>query len=266
MTQSEPSLRALQQWIKSRIRPESPALDESSESPLNPQRGTPGTERLSVYAGGYLARTREALAEVYEAIHHVLGERAFTDMAHAYAARYPSHDYNLSCVGRYLPLFLPTSPFTQRLPFLPDLARLEWLVSEAFHACEQPPFDPTHLSLGSLKDWNAIQLVFQPSVGLVASMWPILDIWEARNHPRGTIDIDLVNRPQRVLVFRRDVQVRCELVDERQHLLLEGLLAGRSLGLVCGALASHARDESLPVAEWFARWTGRGLIIRCEHS
>lgn len=259
----EPSLRELQQWMQSRIRPTAGTLSTELERHVNPQRGTPGIERLSVYAGGYVARTRAALAEAYEAVHHVLGERAFAALAQRYAARFPSHDYNLNVRGRHLPECLTTDPLAGRLPFLPDLARLEWLVSQAFHAFEQPLLDPASLGGFSLDDWDRVRVVFQPSVGVVASPWPILDIWEARTRPRHEVDIALVNRPQRVLVFRQGLTVKCEPLEEPPYTLLEGLLAGRTLGTVCQTLATTA-EQPLAVTEWFSHWRARGLILRCE--
>jgi hypothetical protein len=111
---SEPSLLDVQRWLRGKIRPTSgPYMP--SEAPsirLRPQRGIPGVERLSIYATGLLARTREALAEAYEAVHHLLGGRAFDALAHAYARQHPSHDYNLSEVGREFAGFLATARVT----------------------------------------------------------------------------------------------------------------------------------------------------------
>ena len=266
MKQSEtsrtPSLQELQRWMRDRIRfrggQDGPLVPLAAF--LNPQRGTPGVERLEVYARGYLARIREALAEVYEAVHHVLGEGMFTEVAHAYAARYPSADYNLSVAGRHLPEFLVASPLVERLPFLPDLAQLEWLVCHAFHASDQPPIDPARCSMLLLDDWARARLVFQSSVALVASRWPILDIWQARARPRGEISIDVTNRPQRVLVFRQDLQVRCALLEMRQYEVLEGLLNGGTLGDVCKVLAQAVDEDSIPATAWFAEWMKYGII------
>ena len=219
-----------------------------------------------MYAGGYATRIRQALAEAYPAVHHVAGERAFFDLAHGYAQRRPSRDANLSLAGRHLPEFLTGWPLTARLPFLPDLARLEWLVRQAFHAFERPPLDARRLAQLRLEDWERARIVFQPSVGVAASAWPILDIWAARTRPRADVDLDLVNRPQRVLVFRQGFQVRCELVDERRYVLLEELLAGRPLGSVLAELTGAAGEEPLPLTEWFSRWARQGLIVRCDVS
>ncbi len=257
-----PSLRELQQWMRSQIRPGTSAGPASN--PLNPQRGVPGAERLTVYAEGYTARIREALAEVYEAVHHVIGERAFAVLAETYARRHPSHDYNLNFAGRFLPEFLRASALTERLPFLPDLASLEWLLCRAFHAFDDPPAAPQQFAMVPADSLERLCLRLQPSAGLIASAWPIRDVWAARAMPRAEIDIPVAGRPQRILVHRRDGRVVCELLDERPYGVLAGLAQGRTLGAVCAELVASVGEEELPVAEWFAEWAASGLIASFE--
>jgi len=228
--------------------------------PLNPQRGTAGRERLSVYASGYLIRYREALQEVYEAVHHVVGERTFAQIARAYAASYPSHDYNLSLVGRHLPHFLITHTIRQQLPFLPDLATLEWAVAEAFHATEQPALTLTRWQALSLEQWEHGHLHLHPAIRLVRSRWPILDLWAARTQDRSSISIELINRPQCVLVSRPNLQVRCAVLEAPQEALLQSLLAGRSLGEACDDLTRQFSNQELPLTLWFAHWLQQGLF------
>jgi len=264
---SEPSLHELQQWMKAKILSDPSTGLPEEQSFLNAQRDTPGLERLTIYAGGYLERTREALADVYEAVEHVLGPRRFTELARAYASRYASHDYNLSLRGRHLPEFLAQHTPSRDLPFLPDLARLEWLICLAFHAFDEPPSfgpaqDGARVTGLSLDEWDRAHFAFQPSVGCVASAWPIRDVWEARARPVADVNIDLVNRPQRVLVFRRDTHVVCELLDEGPHRVLEALLSGRTLGDVCRELAEEAREPSPEISAWFSHWVQNGLVIR----
>lgn len=263
---SEVTLADLQRWMKSKIQPVAKRTTSGKLIPsLNPQGGAPGLERMVVYSRGYIARIEEALAEMYEAVRHVLGHKRFHDIAERYAHEYPSRVYNLSSVGQHLPEFLPSLEITKDFPFLPDLAKLERLVSRTFHSFDQPPFDPAQFASLPLENWEGTRFIFQPSVNLISSPWPLLDIWNARAKPVEEINIDLVNRPQHVLVARIGLQVRCELLSERQYRLMEGLLAGKTLGLICEELAAGG-DETLPLAEWFARWVRDGLIIRCEFS
>ena len=262
-----PSLRDTQRWMQARILPAERKVEPVPAAvALNPQGGDPGEARLSVYAQGYEARMEEALAEVYEAVRHVLGRRAFSAMANGYAAGTPSRDYNLSLAGRHLPGFLAAYPLTRKLPFLPDLARLEWSVAEAFHAFEQAPFQAQEAESWSEQEWMRTRLVFQDWVRLAESAWPILDIWQARHRPVSEVRVELKGRPQRVLVRRSGFQVSCELLEENKHALLKMLLAGSSLGDLCELLAQRRGDPTLPLTEWFAEWIRGGLIVRCERA
>lgn len=256
-----PTLEALQRWMKEKIQPGS-RLSGDDFKFLNPQGGEPGEARLSVYAQGYRERIREALAEAYETIHHVLGESAFRELALAYAQHVPSHDYNLSFAGRHLAAFLAPYPLTKELPFLPDLARLEWKMVEVFHSFEEPSFDPSSVAAFSLEEWSGARLQFQPSVRLMHSAWPIRDIWEARKKPREAVDVDLVNRPHYLLIYRQGLQVQCDLIDPKPYAFLELLLAGKSFGEACGTVAGDAGETPLPFTEWFSGWMQRGLMTR----
>lgn len=265
---SVPSLRDTQRWMKARILPAGPAArgagrpggradDGDAAVVLSPQRGTPGLERLDVYAGGYRARMREALAEVYEAVRHLVGEAAFARLAEAYAARHPSHDYNLTLAGRHLAEFLRDDGLTASLPFLPDLARLEWAVCEAFHATEQPRLHASRCAAWTPETWAQATLTFQPSIHVVRSAWPILDLWEARARPRETINIGVVDRPQDVLVHRREWRVVCEPLEPAHAHLLAALLAGHTLGAACAALAAVDPPQ---LTAWCARWMSDGFL------
>ena len=73
--------------------------------------------------------------------------------------------------------------------------------------------------------------------------------------------LDAVNG---ILIGRRGVQMRCEVLDETQFRMLQGLIKGRLLGEVCEELAEMIEAENLPIAEWFACWVTDGLIAHCE--
>ncbi len=261
---SEVKLADLERWMKSKILPANGRNGESSNISLNPQGGVPGLERMVIYSRAYLARIEEALAEMYEAVRHVLGHKRFHDLADRYAAEFPSRVYNLSSIGQSLPEFLPSLEVTKEFPFLPDLAKLERMISRSFHSFDLPPYDFTEFSNLSSKDWEKARFIFQPSAALLQSDWPILDLWNARTKPIGEIDIDLVNRPQSVFVSRVDLQVRCELLEKRQHDLMKNLLAGQTLGAACEELLSRETSHDLPLQNWFSQWVKNRLIVRCE--
>lgn len=229
---------------------------------LNPQGGEPGTERLAVYAGGLLARTEEAFTEVYEAVRFVIGHSRFHELAHAYSRRYSSSHYNLSFIGRHLPEFLrepAPEDWVKDYPFLSDLAALEWRVAMAFHAFDGEPMNPAGLKEIAPGDWERIRFIFQPSAAVTCSPWPVLDIWQARKLSIKEVNIDLVNRPQSILIYRQGLKVQCELISKECRLLLERLISGSKLGDALEALTEMPGVESLPLSAWFSDWARKGL-------
>lgn len=256
----EPTLLQVQRWMKAKILPAERAGASLGDIPLNPQGGAPGAERLAVYSGGYLARIQEALEEAYPAVRQVTGRLSFGGIARSYAARQGSSDYNLSRSGKHLPEFLKEYLLTKELPFLPDLAKLEWKVAEAFHAFDGPPASFSQLAAIPADRWEKVRLRFQPSAGLVASPWPLLDIWEARDKPVKEVKIELEGRPQTVLVYRKQLQVRCELINERQADALVQLMSGKTLGEFSDWLSKEDPPSEPLLGGWFARWGSSGLL------
>jgi len=248
--------------MKDRIHPAGKnQIDDMHKNILNPQGGVSGLERLEVYAQGYIARIHEALNESYKAVEHVLGHEMFVKLTEDYAKRYPSEDYNLSLAGRHLSSFFQDYKTARELPFLGDLASLEWSITEAFHAFEIPAESLEMLGLLSDEEWEKIKIEFQPHVRILNSDWPVWDIWQARKEPVEKIKIDLINRPQQVLIYRKEWQVKCESVNKTQFFLLDGLLQLKTLGEVTEKLLEN-ENEPLEVSRYFSHWVQNGLIAR----
>lgn len=256
------SLAEIQESMKAWIKPHENQPADAMARELNPQGGAAGCERLSIYGGGYFARFYEGLSEVYEAVHFILGDHAFRHLNEAYALRYPSKEYNLSLAGKYLPEFLEDSPLSKERPYLPELARFEWRIAEAFHAYDREPFQISQLASVPIEQWENARLTFQPSVSIFSSKHPVLDIWKQRKEadkPRDPWPL----QEQFILIGRRGLQVRCELLDPVRYQLLKGLMSGKSLGEVCETLAEDT-PEDLPIAAWFSSWVTDGLIADCR--
>ena len=64
------------------------------------------------------------------------------------------------------------------MPFIADTARLEWLIAEALDAPALPPASWSNSHDGVDED-TMPELILQPSLRLLFSRWPALDIWSA---------------------------------------------------------------------------------------
>ena len=222
----------------------------------------PGQERLAVYAEGYRVRFRDGVSEVYEAIRWILGESQFAELVKNYSLKYPSRDTNLSFVGKYLPEFISTLPLAKQLPFIMDLAKLEWQLCGAFHAFDKIPVSPDELSKLSPEALTQGRFIFQASLFTITSDWPILDIWKSRKKSREEVNLNLEGRPQCIMGYRCGVKIECCLLENWQFQTLEGLKAGLNLEMVCEKLADDLSEELPLVAAWFSSLISKGLITR----
>jgi hypothetical protein len=256
-----PRLQEVQRWMKDQIQPLKSVKKTSTPSFLNPQHGTPGAERLSVYTGGYYARFEESLKETFEVIRIILGDDTFHALSMEYAEHYPSVDYNLSQAGSHFEDFLKTHALLQRFPFLPDLARLEWTVAQAFHAHDQTPLTSSDFSQLSLEDWDRTRLRFQHSLTLMSSPWPILTLWKERQ-----MASQIAHKTEHWLIVRLGLQVHLEGLNMVQYELLSNLKQGLTLGRACELLLEHLQGSMPPLGEWFTTWASYGLIIGFEQE
>lgn len=255
-----PTLANIQHWMRKHVYHQKvetpvpiPELENYSPNELQ--------ERLGAYQHGYPARIKLAIEEVFEAVTHVMGKKTFEELVHDYAASYPSKQYNLSLAGEHFAYYLKQSPIHFKLPFLSDLALLEWKAQEAFHAHDQKPIDPPKLQNIPPEDWEFVKFIFQPSIRLVESEWPILDVWEARKDPIENFDINMTNRGQKIVISRNGYKVRLERVDALQFYALQELLEGKTLGQMCETLSRRMDATEWPLQEWFHHWMTKGFII-----
>lgn len=244
------SLKEIQLRLKSCILPS--AKPRRVSSVLNPQGGAPGEKRTEVYAEGYLARMYDGLLDVCQVTHQLLGPERFFSAACLYAKKYPSQDYNLNLVGRHFSDFLRHYPI-KGMPYLEDLARLERLVSESFHAFDLPSLEFEKLAAVPPSAWGRIRFHFQPSVCLLQTGWPVFEIWKDKRHRR------VKPGPQQILISRQGVKVKCQLLDALAFRFLAGLMNGKTLGRVCGELSKFSKKE-IPVQSWFSRWKADNLF------
>jgi len=219
--------------------------------------------RVAVYVQGYPARIREALRETFPAVAQILGDGSFAAFADRYAKDLPADLQNLNLVGADLPAYLESDRVTGDLPFLPALAELEWAVDRCFHAEFWPPFEPSVCSGWSLDEWARARVGFQPGLALVCAPWPLRELRETSRCERSEIDVELVDRHDQVLVYRRGFDVVVESIEAAEAEAVASLQSGELLGEVAVKLADSGAEPEA-VAGYFGRWASLGLVVSCE--
>jgi hypothetical protein len=260
-----PNLAELQRSLASQVLEGSGEHDEGLVRAVEVPPGVDVGARLAVYTGGYAARIRESVLEAYPAISKILGVGSMASLLERYRPRVPNGWCNLNFVGRALPDFLDSDPIADELPFLPDLARLEWCVFECFHARLEEPIDLAFAADWDLDDWASARIGFQPGVALVSSAWPIHALRAAREGERSEIDVALLGRPQSVWIFRQGFEVVTEPLDDVEAQAAGDLLEGRLLGEVMSEMEAAGTDPGA-VLGLFSRMSALGLITACHRA
>jgi uncharacterized protein len=202
--------------------------------------------RMAVYRSNVHANWGGALAGAYPVVRRIVGEDFFEALAREYASACPSTSGDLHEYGGQLAEFLAAHADTQDLPYLPDVARLEWFAHRAHYAADPSPFDisrPTDARLA-------------PACALLESDWPLAQIWEAHQDGGEPAAVDLRAGPDRVLVHRKGWRVAVRSLRPGEYRFLERLGAGLGSALE----AAVAEEVAFEPRAALAFWVNEGVI------
>jgi hypothetical protein len=204
--------------------------------------GAGGAPRMAIYRGNTFGNWHGALAGAYPVLRRIVGEAFFEALARRYARAHPSRSGDLNEYGASLAQYLESDPQVQDLPYLPDAARLEWVVHRAYFAADPARFDlsrPTQVRLA-------------PACGLMVSDWPVVGIWNAHQDGGRPELVNLAAGPERALVHRPDWRVEVTALRAGDFRFLECLQAGEPLGtaLEAAVFEDPAFVPDLALSTW----------------
>ena len=215
--------------------------------------------RLAIYRRNVLATLGEALAAAYPAVRQLVGAAFFDEAARRYALAAPSRCGDLNAFGDGFGAFLGSYPFAAHLPWLGDVARLEWAVHACHHAPDATPLDAGRLSALAPGDPERLRLRLQASSCLLRSRYPVSAIREANVDGRDGTPRRLEGEDF-LLVRREGVRVVVESLDASEWRFLERVSRGEPLGEACAAFADPARE----LGPCLARHARAGLFAGFE--
>lgn len=210
--------------------------DRLLEPSLPPPRGLrvwngrDPAHRFGIYRNNIVSSLIDALASSYPVVNALVGEEFFRAMAAEFVRSSPPRSAVLAWYGKHFAEFLASYPPVARLPYLPDMARFEWLFSESLHAAEALPV--------AASDWQALledeqllskaRFVFHPAAQVFFSPHPIISLWNA--HQAEDIDSQLkkidMHAAESALLMRNDLSVEVYPVDHSTREFLTALQSG----------------------------------------
>jgi hypothetical protein len=136
-------------------------------------------QRLAIYRNNTQMGLTEALRDGYPVVNKLVGTEFFNQLARSYIRRHPPKAGCLLSFGGQFADFIATFEPAASLPYLPDMARLEWYWHEAFHEADATPLAISTLSKIDPTAYGKLGFILHPSARLLASDYPILKIWQS---------------------------------------------------------------------------------------
>jgi hypothetical protein len=146
--------------------------------------GADAAEGVSVYRSGLLIGVAAALALTYPAVAGLVGRDFFDAAARRHVSADPPRSGNLDEYGADFADFLAGFAPAADLPYLADVARLEWAVAAAMRAEDAPSLTPEDLTALAESGAEDLRLGLRPSARVIAVAFPADLIW------RGVLDGD----------------------------------------------------------------------------
>lgn len=203
--------------------------------------------RFAVYRNNVAHSLREALGRRFSVVRRLVGDEFFGAMAAEFIAAHPPQSPVLQEWGWEFAGFLTEFPPVARLPYLPDVARIEWARGRAYHAADADPLDPS-----ALVEDAPIRL--HPSLRLLRLDQPAVSIWAA-NQP-GRDGRVRGSGAETALIWRRpDFDVPVQALKPLDAAFITALMDGATL-----ARASTLTDP-VPMLTLLLR---DGLICKTE--
>jgi hypothetical protein len=226
---------------------------------LAPHGVTPETrDRVDIHRNNARLNRIAALHDAFAHVVQLVGLAYFRALARAYVDLTPAKSANLHDDGGTFPAFIHGFPPAADLPYLADVAEVDWLLYRAYFAADSAAAERATLAALGPERFAAASLRFVPSMGLGRSaLWPIADIIQMH---AGGEPAHLGTGGQSVLIWREVHSVRWQALKQDEADAVAALMSGRAIQ---EAFMQSGADASSLLAQLF----GHRLILAIEeHS
>lgn len=202
--------------------------------------------RFAIYRNNVQSGMINALATSYPVVAQLVGEAFFQAMARAFIEQFPPDSPIMSGYGRQFADFIEGFPPASSVAYLADVARLERLCVQAYHALDASPVDPHELerALQAPEGLGRLQLQLHPSVASMDSPYAIVALWAA-HQGQGQIQGLDPRQPQSTLVLRNGLRVHVFAVSAGCAAFVRSLKEGSALALAAGQALQADADFDL---------------------
>lgn len=224
---------------------------EFSAGLLNPQHPVPASvkgrieRRYAVYRNNVTVGLIRALEANFPVVRKLLGEQYFAGFARDFAQKHPPHSPLMFQYGANFPTALKSEDDLANYPYLGDVAQLEILWRESYHAADATPLAGDVLaSMDPDVLFNSC-FVAHPATRLIQSTFAVHEIFCANSSEGEGQRFDPAH-PQSILITRPSYDVTARAVALEQYAFFHALKNGKNLGDALDNASDINSDFDLP--------------------
>ena len=241
------------------------APDQACPAGLFSSNGADPASRFAVYRNNVHGSLINALATAYPVTLQLVGDEFFRAMAQRFVRQQPPRSPVLARYGDALPEFIAQFAPAASVPYLADVARLEWLRLQALHAADAVSVDTDAIArcLADPETLARTRWHLAPSLQLFSAPVAAVSIWAAHQEGSGlALEHVDVAQAESAWIFRSELDVMVLQTAPGEHALAQALHGSAPLGeAVAQAQRQHA---DLDVSQALAQLLRHGLVVGLE--
>lgn len=189
-------------------------------------------ERLKIYRNNIVGSLTKAMQATYPLIEKLTGEDFAAGLFRSFVLAHPPQEACLARYGGGLDGFIKGFAPAMGLPYLADIARLEWAMNEAYYAPDDRPLTPAGLQNVPMDELADMVLPLRASVRILESRWPLVGIRDfcLKENRDESETLDLDQGRCRIMVYRPNLSAEIVVLDLAEHAFLWSLQTGKTLG------------------------------------
>ncbi len=216
--------------------------------------------RLAVYRNNVVSSLVDALADTFPVVQQLVGTEFFRAMAAVFVRRSPPRSRILALYGDGFGDFIAGFEPAAALPYLADVARLEFARMQACHAGDAEPIAEAALTqvLAHADALAGMRLEWHPSLQAVESPFAVVSLWAA-HQTDGEVESVEIDCAEQALVLRAGLDVLVLPAGLGTTRFVALTLAGAAFG----AAAAHACavDPGFDLGAALARLLRHGALV-----
>ena len=203
--------------------------------------GSDPAPRLAVHRNNVVSSLIDALAETFPVVQELVGVAFFRAMVGVFVRQAPPRSRVLAHYGQGLPEFIEQFEPARPVPYLADMARLEYARVRAYHAADADAVaaKTVSLALASGERIGELRLTCHPSLATLGSRYAVVSLWAAHqgSDELGAIDTDA---PEAAIIVREGLEVVVLRAPAAALEFVQAIRQGRGLGDAAALATSTA--------------------------